>query len=107
MHNSVLRPVAFFLKKMSLAECNYMIYDKELLAIVKSFKTQRPKLASVDLERPVKVYINYKNLEYFMITKQLNRRQPCWAKFLSEFNFKISYRPGKQGEKPNVLTRWS
>ena len=38
MHNGILRPVAFFSKKMSLAECNYMIYDKDLLAIVKSFK---------------------------------------------------------------------
>ena len=39
MHDSVFRPVAFFSKKMSLAECNYMIYNKKLLAIVKSFKT--------------------------------------------------------------------
>ena len=39
IHNSVLWPVAFFSKKMSLAECNYMIHDKELLAIVKSFET--------------------------------------------------------------------
>ena len=37
MQNGMLRPVAFFLK-MSLAECNYIIYDKKLLAIVKSFK---------------------------------------------------------------------
>ena len=29
MHNGVLKPVAFFSKKMSPAECNYMIYDKE------------------------------------------------------------------------------
>ena len=105
MHDGMLRPVAFFSKKMSPAECNYMIYDKELLAIVKSFKTWRPELASVD--RPVKVYTDYKNLEHFMTTKQLNRRQARWAEFLSEFNFKISYRPGKQGEKPDVLTRRS
>ena len=39
MHDSVLRPVAFFFKKMTPAECNYMIYDKKLLAIVKSFET--------------------------------------------------------------------
>ena len=38
MYNGVLRPVAFFLKKMSPAEYNYKIYDKELLAIVKSFE---------------------------------------------------------------------
>ena len=34
----VLRPVAFFSEKHSPAECNYEIYDKELLAIVRSFE---------------------------------------------------------------------
>ena len=101
----MLRPVAFLLKKMSLAECNYMIYNKELLAIVKSFEIWRPELASVD--QLVKVYTHHKNLKHFMNTKQLNRRQACWAKFLSKFNFKIHYRSGKQGEKPDVLTRQS
>ena len=84
-----------------------MIYNKELLAIVKSFETWRPKLASVDPKRPVKVYTDHKNLKHFMTIKQLNCRQACWVKFLLEFNFKISYRPDKQGEKPDVLTRCS
>ena len=105
MHNGVFRPVAFFLKKMLPVECNYMIYDKELLAIVKSFEMWRPELISVD--QLIKVYIDHKNLKHFMTIKQLNRRQACWAKFLSEFNFKISYRSGKQGEKLDVLTCWS
>ena len=35
----VLKPVAYFSKKMTPAECNYMIYDKELLAIIKIFET--------------------------------------------------------------------
>ena len=73
MHNGVLRPVAFFLKKISLAECNYMIYNKELLVIMKSFETWRPELASVDPEKLVKIYTDHKNLEYFMTTKQLNQ----------------------------------
>ena len=42
-----------------------------------------------------------------MTTKQLNCRQARWAEFLSEFNFKITYRPGKEGEKPDTLTRLS
>ena len=42
-----------------------------------------------------------------MTTKQLNQQQACWAEFLSEFKFKIIYRPGKQGEKPDVLTQKS
>lgn len=107
MHDGILRPVAFFSKKMNPAECNYMIYDKELLAIVRSFETWRPELASVDPAKPVKVYTDHRNLEYFMTTKQLTRRQARWAEFLSEFNFKIMYRPGKQGQKPDSLTRRS
>ena len=34
----VLRPVAFLSKKMTPQECNYEIYDKELLAIVRAFE---------------------------------------------------------------------
>ena len=49
-----------------------MMYDKELLAIVKSFETWRPELASVDPEKPVKVYTDHKNFKHFMMTKQLN-----------------------------------
>ena len=52
-----------------------MIYDKELLAIVKSFKTWRPELASLDPKRLVKVYTNHKNLKHFMMIKQLNQQQ--------------------------------
>ena len=40
-----------------------------------------------------------------MTTKQLNRQQARWAKFLLEFNFRITYRLGKEGEKPDTLTR--
>jgi transposase InsO family protein len=107
MHDGILRPVAFFSKKLSPTECNYMIYDKELLAIIRSFETWRPETMSVAPDNPVKVFTDHKNLEYFMTTKQLNRRQARWAEFLSEFNFKIMYRPGKQGEKPDILTRRS
>ena len=42
-----------------------------------------------------------------MSTKLLNRRQTRWAEFLSRFNFKIVYRPGKAGGKPDSLTRRS
>ena len=62
MHDGILRPVAFFSKMMSPAECNYMIYDKELLAIIRSFETWRPEVASVDPARPVKVYTDYGRL---------------------------------------------
>lgn len=100
-----LHPVAFLSKKMSPQECNYEIYDKEPLAIVRAFEEWHPELAGTPVEDPIKVLTDHKNLEYFMTTKQLNRRQARWAEFLSEFNFKISYRSGVQGTKPDSLTR--
>jgi hypothetical protein len=42
-----------------------------------------------------------------MSTKLLNRCQTRWAEYLSRFNFKIIYRPGKAGGKLDALTRRS
>jgi hypothetical protein len=103
--NSVLHPVAFFSRKHSPAECNYEIYDKELMGIVRAFEEWRPELEGV--HHPIQVLSNHKNLEYFMSTKLLNCRQTHWAEYLSCFNFRIVYRPGKAGGKPDALTRRS
>ncbi len=37
-NEEVLHPVTFYSKNMSFAECNYEIYDKELLVIIRAFK---------------------------------------------------------------------
>ena len=42
-----------------------------------------------------------------MTNKILNWRQELWSEFLSRFNYKINFRPGKTGGKPDVLTRSS
>ena len=36
--DGLLYPVAFFFKKLIAAECNYDIYDKKLLAIIRCFE---------------------------------------------------------------------
>jgi len=43
----MLRLVIFISRKMTVHECNYEIYDKKLLAIVKIFKEWRPELAGI------------------------------------------------------------
>jgi hypothetical protein len=101
----ILHPIAFFSKKHTPTECNYEIYDKELMAIVRAFEEWRPELEGA--LHPIQVLSDHKNLEYFMSTKLLNRRQTRWAEYLSRFNFKIIYRPGKAGGKPDALTRRS
>lgn len=103
--DGILRPVAFMSKRMSPAECNYEIYDKELLAIIRAFEEWRPECAGTPVECPIKILTDHQNLKYFMTSKDLNRRQARWAEFLSEFNFLITFRPGKQNTKADSLTR--
>ena len=84
-----LHSVAFFSSKMSSEECNYEIYDKELLVIVKAFEEWCSETHGTS--DPVTVLTDHKNLEYFTITCKLNCCQACWNEFLSEFNFNIIY----------------
>ena len=102
-NNGIFHPVAYFSRRMSPAECNYEIYDKELLAIIRCFEKWKPELESTRLS--VKVLTDHKGLEYFMTTKKLSPRQARWAEFLSEYNFIISYQSGKKNEKADALTR--
>ena len=101
----VLHPVAYFSTCMAPTECNYDIYDKELLVIIRAFEEWRPELKGA--AEQVQVITDHKNLEYFMTTKQLSRYQAHWSEFLSRFNFTIQYRPGKLNNCADALTRWS
>jgi trimethylamine:corrinoid methyltransferase-like protein len=40
-NEGILHPIAFFSKKHTPAEYNYEIYDKELIAIVRTFEEWR------------------------------------------------------------------
>ena len=67
-----LHLIAFYSKKLTDAELNYEIHDKKLLVIVDSFKQWRVYLK--ESKHQIQVYIDYKNLLYFIIMKVLNWR---------------------------------
>jgi hypothetical protein len=62
--------VAYFSAKYSAAECNYEIYNKKLLAIIKCLKEWRLEFQGIN--ELFGILTDYKNLEYFTITKLLN-----------------------------------
>jgi transposase InsO family protein len=100
-----LQPVAFFSRKLNPAECNYEIHDKELLAIVAAARHWRHYLEGSD--KPVTVYSDHQPLTYFSTKRQLTPRQARWMLYLSPFRLEIRYRPGRQGQKPDALSRRS
>ena len=89
-----LHPIAFHSQKFSAVEINYEIHDKELLAIVDSFREWHHLLEGA--LHQVIVYTDHKNLEYFMSTRILNRCQAHWNISLSRFDFGIVHRPRKK-----------
>ena len=100
-----LHPVAFHSRKFQPAEINYEIHDKELLAIVDSFKHWRRYCEGATHQ--IQLFSDHQNLEYFTTTKVLNRRQVNWAQELAGIDFRIYYRPGTQNGKPDALSRRS
>ena len=68
--NGDLHPLCFFSRKLTDAEINYDIHDKEMLGVIKSLKEFRHWLSGTVI--PVSIITDHKNLEYFMTLQQLN-----------------------------------
>ena len=102
-HASILRPVAFMSRKMTPAERNYEIHDKELLAIVESVKTWRHYLEGLD--NPFTILSDHQALQYFQSSKTLTRRQARWSEVINHHKYQLRYRPGKDSGKPDALSR--
>lgn len=98
-----VHPIAFYSRKFNPAEINYEIYDKEMLAIVDSMEHYRHYFEG--LGHRTTIYSDHHNLLWFTETKVYNRRQVRWAEKLSKFDFIIVFRPGKEGGKPDALSR--
>jgi hypothetical protein len=86
-------PVAFWSRKSTPAEDNYDIHDREMLAIIECIKHWRHYLEGA--RHRFIIRSDHKNLESFMTTKILNRRQARWAEMLAAYDFSIEHITGK------------
>jgi hypothetical protein len=98
-----LHPVNFISRKLSQAELNYDVYDKEMLAIVVSLRKWCYFLQGAYHETIV--HSDHQNLTYFMTAVSLNRRQARWAEELKTYNFDLFYCQGSSNQKADTLSR--
>ena len=84
-------PIAYFSRKFSGPELHYPVYDKELMAIVMSFRQWRHYLEGVP---EIEVWSDHANLKRFMSQTVLNGRQARWLIQLAPYDFTIQYRRG-------------
>ncbi len=100
--NNVWRPCAYYSEKNASAECNYEIYDKEMLIIIWCLKEWDAELRSVS---NFQICTYHKNLKYFMTVKKLTEWQMRWSLTLSQYNFFILYLLKNQNERTDTLLR--
>ncbi|KAI0994661.1 hypothetical protein K3495_g13520, partial [Podosphaera aphanis] len=98
-----LRPIAYFSRRLSGAEVNYPIHDKEMLAIIACLKEWQAELRSVS--KPFTILTDHRNLSFFTSKRLLNERQVRYNDVLQQFSFDLKWRSGDSSERPDALSR--
>ena len=83
--------VAYASRQLKVQEKNYSMHDLELVAIVFVSKIWRHYLYGSKFE----IFSDHENLKYSFDQNELNMRQRRWLEFLKDYDFELSYHPGK------------
>ena len=97
----ILHPVAYYSSTFSSAEQNYDIYERELLAVMKSLAHWRQYLGWT--KEPFVIKTDHANLQYWKSPKNLNRRTARWHADLQEYDYVIQHVPGKENIVADAL----
>ena len=97
------RPVGCLSKGFADAETRYDTHDRELLAIIRALQAFRHWL--IGTKYPFIILTDHNNLRYFKTKQILTPRQARWMQFLTQFDFQLRYRPGRQSSVPDKLSR--
>ncbi|OMJ14717.1 Transposon Tf2-8 polyprotein [Smittium culicis] len=99
--DDILRPIAYFSRKLADAEIRYSAYEREALAVVMSIKNFICYLWGTD-------FIIY--TDNSAVANMNNIQEPIgrisrWINFLSEFRFELKHRKGKDNGAADYLSR--
>jgi len=97
-----MHPCTYLSLRLTPAERNYDVGNRELLAVKVALEEWRHWLEGA--QHPFIVWTDHKNLEYIRQAKRLNFRQARWTLFFNRILFTLSYRPGSRNIKPDALS---
>src|SRR5262249_47379373 len=99
MHNG--KVIAYASRQLKDHERNYPSHEMEVAAVVHALKIWRHYLYGEKFE----VFTDHKSLKYIFSQKDLNLRQRRWMEFLKDYEFEMSYHPGKANVVADALSR--
>ncbi|KAA3487321.1 Transposon Ty3-I Gag-Pol polyprotein [Gossypium australe] len=85
------RPIAYFREKLNGSPLNYLVYDKEMHALVQAFETWQHYLWPKEFV----IHSDHK----------LNKRHAKWVEYLESFPYLIKYKKGKDNVVADALSR--
>ena len=101
--NSNLHPCAYFSRTFSSAQCNYDIYDWELLTVILALEEWHQYLQGTT--HPITIITNHKNLSYIKDPQKLSRQQARWSLFLQDFDIQWQVTSRTKMAPADVLSR--
>ncbi|GAA5830263.1 hypothetical protein JCM3770_002640, partial [Rhodotorula araucariae] len=96
-------PCGFYSRQYITAEKNYPTHEQELLAIIAALKAWRVDLLGVHF----RVLTDHDTLKHFGTQPTLSKRQARWTETLADYDYELSYVPGKQNAVADALSRFS
>ena len=97
-----LQPVAYRSRKLSPAECNYDVREKEFLAFVDACSVWRQYLHS---SHPFTFLTDHDSLKYHKTMPNLSGRLARWVEKLAEFNYEVKHIAGVRNCVADALSR--
>ncbi|GAA5959299.1 hypothetical protein JCM10213_008100 [Rhodosporidiobolus nylandii] len=97
------QPCGFCSRQYIPAEKNYPTHEQELLAVVAALKAWRVDLLGVSF----RVLTDHDTLKHFRTQPTLSKRQARWTETLADYNYELSYIPGKLNTVADSLSRFS
>lgn len=95
------RVIAYSSRALSKAERNYCVTRRELLSVVEHLRKFRTYL----LPRSFTVRVDHQSLTHLLTFKEPEGQLARWLQTLDEFDFKVVYRPGRQHNNADALSR--
>jgi hypothetical protein len=95
------RPIAYFNEKLSGPTLNYLVYDKELYALVWSLETWQHCL----FPKEFVIHSNHESLKHLKGQLKLNRRYAKWCEFIESFPYIVKDKKGKDNVVADALSR--
>lgn len=97
------RPCGFYSRQSIPAERNYPTHEQELLAVVAALKAWRVELLGVQF----RVLTDHDTLRHFRTQATLLKQQARWTETLADYDYELSYIPGKANAVADSLSRFS